>query len=262
MTFNPLTSYEIVGLVLTAGTAVLTYLKSSDDSKAQNAAMASVIGVVLAMVLGVRFDSVPKMQESLAQADVIRRDPIRRQLLERAAAVGSSPVLSNPLAALVLNARMKNLREQFDQIAVSRFNVNEAEMPLFNIQMIRSAKKTINATNFIGQSRWWTEPWGDRYEQANEDAVKAGVKVSRIFVFSSAGDLPLAKEIMVRESNSGITVRYALLSDLPPFTGDVIVIDNALVGEDMIAPGKGGKRSYLFSQRLRSPACWAHSSDD
>jgi hypothetical protein len=119
-------------------------------------------------------------------------------------------------------------------------------MPLFNLQMIKSAKKTIQTTNFIGLSKWWEEPWGDRYEQANEDSADSGVDVTRIFVFSSKDDLPQAKNIMTREANHRIHVRYAFLSDLPPFTGDVIVVDGLLVGEHHLAPGKGVSEA-LFS---------------
>jgi hypothetical protein len=246
VTFNPLTSYEIIGLLLTSGAAVLTYLRSSGDAKTQNAAMASVIGAVLTLVLGLRFDTIPKMQEQLVQADVIRKDPVRRQLLEHAATLGPSIIPANPLAVLVLNARMDNLQEQFDQIAVERFIVNEAEMPLFNIRMIQSAKKTIETTNFIGLSKWWTEPWGERYEEANERVAGTGVSVTRIFIFSSRDDMPLARDIMLRELTHRIHVRYALLTDLPPFTGDVIVIDGQLVGQHHITPGKGVSEA-LFS---------------
>lgn len=246
MNFNPLTSYEIIGIVITTITAVLTYLKSSDDLKTQNVAMASIIGAALTILLGLRFDTIPQMQERMARADVIRRDPIRKELLERAAALGPAITPTNALAVLALNERMQNLRDQFDQIAVGRFVVNEAEMPLFNLQMIETAKKTIKTTNFIGLSKWWEQPWGERYEQANEVAARKGVSITRIFIFSSQNDMPQARTIMVREQTHGIHVRYALLSDIPPFTGDVIMLDDLLVGEHHIVPGKGISEA-LFS---------------
>lgn len=239
MTFNPLTIYEIVGILVTAVTAVLTYLKSGEDAKTLNAAMASVLGAVLTMVLGLRFNVIPNMQGQLGQAEVIRRDPARTALLKHAAALRPASISANPLAVKNLADRLHELQDQFNEMAEGRLVVSEAEMPLFTLQMIPSSKKTIEATNFIGLSKWWEDPWGDKYEQENEDAANRKVTVTRVFIFTKQSDMSQARDIMIRELNHGIHVRYALISDLPPFSGDVLVVDGLVAGEHRIVPGKG-----------------------
>jgi len=243
---NFLTSYEVIGVIVTSATALFTYLRSSNDAKNQNTAIASVIGVIFTLSMGLRFDVIPKVQSQMIQAEAIRRDPFRRKLLERVASLGSSVTPANPLMSLVLKGRMDSLRENFDQMASGRFTVDSAEMPLFRLQMIESAKKSIGTTNYIGLSKWWEEPSGDKYELANETAARRGVAVTRIFLFSNQQDLVPAKGIMVRENVNRIRVRYAFLSDLPPFTGDIIVIDGALAGEHRFIPLKGLSEA-LFS---------------
>ena len=42
---------------------------------------------------------------------------------------------------------------------------------------------------------------------------------------------------MNRERRAGISVRYAMMRDLPDFTGDVVSIDDLLAGEHHITPG-------------------------
>lgn len=249
MTFNPLTSYEIIGIILTAITAVFAYLKSGEDAKTLNAVMASVVGAVLAIVLGLRFDVIPSMQAQLAQAEVIRKDPARAALLQRAAGLDHSKLSSNPLVAMTLAGRMQKLEDQFNEMANGRLIVSEEEMPLFTLQMITSANRTIEATNFIGLSKWWEKPWGDRYENENEEAAGRKVTVTRIFIFANQSDMPQARQIMIRELKHGVNVRYALLSDIPPFSGDVLVIDGTIAGEHRIVPGKGVNEAFFSLNR-------------
>lgn len=239
MNFNPLTSYELIGIIITALTAVITYLKSRDDVKAQNVALASVIGVALTLVLGMRFDAIPKLQAQLTEADILRRNPARRALLERAVGSGHLTLPGNSLVAFTLKQRMDSLRQQFHDISSGRFSVSEVEMPIVIIQMIQSAKKNIEATNYVGTSLWWKQAWGEQYEEANEALAKRGVDVTRVFIFDGADDMKAANPIMLREAQNGIHVRYANLSDLPPFTGDVVVVDGVLEGQEQIVPGKG-----------------------
>jgi hypothetical protein len=91
--------------------------------------------------------------------------------------------------------------------------------------LIRSATRSIDTTNFIGLSKWWEQPWGERYETANKQAAANGVKISRTFIFKTDNDIGLAENITTRAVTKGIIVRYALLKDLLPLTGDVVSID-------------------------------------
>ena len=234
-----LTSYELIGLIITAATAVITFLKSSDDLKEQNAAMAAVIGIALTVVLGMRFDTIPKLQGQLSGADVIRKNTTRHKLLESAVASGYLTVDDNEFVALPLKDRLNSLQQQFEQIAAGRFSVSESEMPVFNVRMIESARKSVEATNYIGLSRWWEQAWGEQYERANEAAIKRGITITRVFIFAGGNEMSVAKTIMTLEANSGIHVRYALQADLPPFTGDVVLVDGTLEGQHQIVPGKG-----------------------
>jgi hypothetical protein len=244
--FTPLTLYEIIGIIVTASTAIVAYLTSREDAKGRNTAIASVIGVIFTIATGIRFDMLPKLQASLEPGETIRNDRRRSDLLQKVARVNAAQAPINPLMTMVLKIRLESLQEQFDAMAQGRFIVDEAEMPVFNMEMIRTAKREIRTTNFIGISRWWEQPWGERYELANEAAAERKVRITRTFIFSKAEDVPIAAAIMTRQAKKGIAVRYALLRELQPLTGDVIAIDGVLVGEHRIIPGRGLSEA-LFS---------------
>src|ERR1700680_4234429 len=204
---SPLTVYEIVGILATAVTAIITYLRSQGDSRDQNAAIASVIGVILTIAIAVRFDIFPKAQSALQAADAIRVDQRRKDLLEKVANAGEATRPGNSLMGMVLQTRLNSLKEQFDLMANGRFIVDEAEMPVFNLEMVRSARRSIRTTNYIGLSKWWEDPWGEQYEVVNEQAVKRGVRVSRTFIFAKPEDIKIAEGVMSREFKNGMKVR-------------------------------------------------------
>ena len=168
--------YEIIGIVITVVTALVTYLKSRPEAKDRNATLASVLGVMLTILLGVRFEVLPKVQGGLVEADSIRADQSRRNLFEKVAKSNASNHGVNPLIDKVLKARMANLQQQFDIMASGQFIVNEAEMPTFLIEMANEARHSIDTTNYIGLSRWWEQAWGSKYEDANERASRTWSK--------------------------------------------------------------------------------------
>jgi len=70
---NIITIYEIVGLCLTVLSTIAAYVKSGADAKKQNAALVSLIGVMFTMLVAMRFDTLPKIENTLEWRRSYRR---------------------------------------------------------------------------------------------------------------------------------------------------------------------------------------------
>ena len=80
--FNVLTIYELVGLFATIISAVVIYLRSSTDKRRQNAAFVSILGVVLTLMISIRYDLLPQIQGDLSEMRLIDDNPELRDTIE------------------------------------------------------------------------------------------------------------------------------------------------------------------------------------
>jgi hypothetical protein len=133
--------------------------------------------------------------------------------------------------------------------------VDQAGLPQFLIDMIRSAKTQIVATSYAQSASWWDQPWGKRYESENAEAAKRGVKVTRTFLFANESELDAIRPLLSKEVDAGITVKYAFVGNLhTQLVSGLVVIDNGLAGELHLTPAKGVKEAEFYTRRMISKA--------
>ena len=242
---NLLTIYEIIGAAATLLTAVFTYLRSPDDVKKLNATFVAVLGLIFTMLMSLRFDVLPKISHQYSLAGELAATPRLEQLLhETAEAVRIADKSEEPLMKYILDTRLNSLQRHTDAVRQGRFVVDEDEMPGFALEMVQSAKQSILATSYVQFNAWWDTPWGRRYEELNVDALKRGVTITRIFIFSSKADFESARKHLETQSKAGIDVRFAMANELGiQITSDMVVVDNRLAGELRLTPEKGMKEA-------------------
>jgi len=241
--------YEAVGLALTILTALVAYVRSSADSKRQNAAFVSILGVVLTLIVSIRFDLLPKLEADLMVSDTLTKDPPLLDVVKRLSEVRAKGNPPHQLMSYILDARIKAIERQFDEMSHGRFVVDEAEMPTFALAMLRTANKKITATSYVNVLKWWETPWGQQYEQLNEEKVKKeGVDITRVFIFSKTDDFRATQPLLLQESKAGVHVKYAYTDNLNyQITSDMIVIDTNLAGELRLTPDKGITEATFFT---------------
>jgi hypothetical protein len=247
-----LTIYEVGGALVTLALAVLIYLRSSDDAKKTNVAFVTVLGLIFTMLLSLRFDVLPKMSHQYSLAGELAATPRLEQLLhETSEAVRIADSSNEPLMKYILDLRLNALQRHTDAVRQGRFVVAENEMPEFALAMIQSAKTSILATSYVQFNQWWDTPWGKRYEELNAEAIKRGVKITRVFIFSNKSDFETAKPHLDTQSKAGIDVRFVMSRDLGvQITSDMVVVDNRLAGELVLTPEKGMKEAEFRTRSV------------
>ena len=124
-------------------------------------------------------------------------------------------------------------------------------MPEFALEMIKSSKQSILATSYVQFNQWWDTPWGRRYEELNAEAIKRGVKITRIFIFSNKADYEVAKPHLDAQKKAGIDVRYVMSNQLETkVTSDMVIIDGRLAGELVLTPEKGMKQAEFRTRAV------------
>lgn len=248
---NVLTLYEMFGAVVTAASALIAYARADETQKKQQAAIVSSFGLTLTMLLSIRYDLLPKMDDHLALAEAISKDSELTQVMQRVSeAQAFSYARSEPLMGYIEQQRIRGLETTFDDMAQGRFEVDESEMPDFALEMVKSAQKSIFATSYVQFKQWWDLPWGKKYEALNREAIRdRKVQITRVFIFSKKEDFQNALPHLKAQLQDGIKVQYAYVDDLATkLTSDMVVVDDRLAGELRLTPEKGMKDAVFYTK--------------
>lgn len=246
-----LTIYEIAGLSITVLLAVLAYLRSDGDVRQQNTTLVSLIGTIFTMLMSLRFGVLPDLERHMAFAKEIQDTPRARQLAtEIATAIGIANATRVPLMRDVLQARLDTLHGELSQVSKGAFLVPIEEIPDFAIRLINGSKATVVATSYVRAAEWWNTAWGRRYEDLNYQAHRRGVRITRIFIFSSQEELAAARTHLDRQRTNGVEVLTIMKTDMAaPVTSDMIIIDDQLAGELVLTPDKGIQRAVFMTEQ-------------
>jgi hypothetical protein len=244
---GPFTIAEILGAALTGVLVIWTYRTSAAEVKNQSVAFVAASCVVLTLLLSLRFQLLPMIQDDL-QLEALRETSKETdqlfQILSRAPNDNT-----HPLMAYILQIRLNSINDYFDDLGHGRFVVDQAGLPQFLLDMVKSAKKQIVATSYAQPASWWDQPWGKLYESENEEAVKRGVKVTRTFLFANEAELNAIRPLLSKEVNAGIKVKYAFVANLhADLVNGLVVIDDSLAGELHLTPTKGVKEAVFYTR--------------
>jgi hypothetical protein len=246
---GPFTVVEIVGALAIVCLILFAILRSDASERRGNAVFAGLTGVILTILLSIRFYLLPTMEEDLRLQNLGRGNADAIQLFDM---LSRAPVrVKHPLMDYILRMRLSSLDEYYDRAIQGRFMVDQGELPIFLLAMIRSATKSIAATSYAQPASWWDQPWGKVYERENEEAVKRHVSVVRTFIFANEAELNSIRPLLGQEVTAGIAVRYAFVTNLHGnLVNGLVCIDDGLAGELHLTPEKGIKEAEFFTRPI------------
>jgi hypothetical protein len=98
----------------------------------------------------------------------------------------------------------------------------------FGITGIKSVQKTLNAVQYANPAYWRTK-FGEKYSQLNEEAVKRGVKVTRLWI-QGRETLENFRDVITSQESMGIQVLLAESQDIPrDLREDFAIVDSKML---------------------------------
>jgi len=117
-------------------------------------------------------------------------------------------------------------------------------------RVINTAKTRIDATSYVTPSDWWAGPEGQSYMLANKRLASNGVKIRRIFIVPSKGDISDVQEYLNCNSAAGMEVLIVEARDIEGRArGDVVVIDEGKIAGRMTLNAELEVTGLTFSSR-------------
>lgn len=244
---GPFTLAEIMGAIVTCVLVTLTYRWSEAQVRNHRSVFVATTCVVLTLLLSIRYQLLPVIQQDLELKALAENSSDANQLFQMLAKAPTGN--ERPFMAYIVQSRMQSLNEYFDGLAKGRFSVRPEDLSQFLIPMLQSARNEIVATSYAEPASWWREPWGKSYEGENEAAIKRGVKVTRVFLFTSQQDLDAIRPLLLQEVNAGIKVKYAFVGNVPTdLVNGMVVIDDNLAGKLLLTPQRTVDEADFFTQ--------------
>ena len=245
--------YEIIGLAVTLLGALAAYFRSDFEHRKTNALLVSVLGIVLTLLIGLRFESLPRLFELHTMSDQIKQHERLEEVVKKLhRAMTTVEDSRHKSLQELLFVRFDRLENYLGEIANGRFIVDEKDVLSFAMKLIDNATKSFTATSYVRIDRWWDTPRGREYEERNLTAVEnRGVRVERIFIFDSETDYDSAVSWMENQREGGIHVATVMSSDLGPGpVKDLVVIDDQIAGELELTP-EGFTRAEFFINQAK-----------
>ena len=238
---NIINLYEIVGIIITFVSAVFVYRNSKEEHKKQQTIITSTLGLILTLLVSLRFDNMPNIDKNFKQLEYINQYEDSKRFVDIInESYDKATEIDHNFLDFYMSAQLKIFERNFDNVASGQFIVYPSELSKYANQMLDFADKSIYATSYVRPDKWWETEWGKIYLQKNYDKVKEGVIIERTFIFSTQKEFDEYEYFLEQQANNGITVRYVLAKDLSSFvTSDMIVIDdNEIAGDLTLTPEK------------------------
>jgi len=118
------------------------------------------------------------------------------------------------------------------------YNTNDLEElgEMYNdvIQIFNTStnKSQIRATSYVNIEQWWTNEFGKKYSEANQEAIDKGVELTRIWIFETKDDFKKTKnELNIQKNELGVKTFYVYEKDIQELNEskiDVILVDDKI----------------------------------
>ena len=217
----------------------------------QRGVIISISLTILASILFLRFESDRLIEPIKAAAKALKEEKISNTLIAYHNAKEGLSVKDNNVMEKALNLRFKDFKKAITNLErTGVLEVSLDDLEVIALDVISSAKNSIKATSYVDSSQWWRKPWGKRYFRLNEEKIKNGVVINRIFIFENEAAKKRDIELLICSSLIDVKVHVLLLSNLSrPLGEDVIIIidDNILAGQLVLGTSKIMKASNFSS---------------
>ncbi|UGX89847.1 hypothetical protein G6321_00002645 (plasmid) [Bradyrhizobium barranii subsp. barranii] len=179
----------------------------------------------------------------LSESAVIKfaQNPLSKRFLQISDRYDEIGKLKNETLTKIADSAVQNLRTTFDQLAQGTYVVNAEELPTYLLPMIKNARHSFHATQYVFPEKFWGQYWANKYFDENIKAVKERkVDLLRIFIMAPADGPQQAKvidDLIQKHIQNGISLR---LIDREQYLKshnnndddlqDVLIVDDQLSG--------------------------------
>lgn len=243
---------DLIGLVIGFITAIVDYVESKKLKDAFiHGVMVGGVCFCATALLQIRYQDTPRLEELLGYSKSMRPEDDALKLLksfsQATERVNSSD--SQPLKRS-FQYFTTPLRERFENYANGQFKVRPAEMSEYGPELIKSAQQEIWATSAVNPDRWWDTDWGKLYLNENYEAVKRGVKITRVFIVRDESEAKRILPLVQAQAGKKIGACYVIDK---AFEQDLLVIDGKFAGELRLR-GEGFQEAEFYVNEAKAKA--------
>lgn len=155
--------------------------------------------------------------------------------------------LNNETITKIADSSLQSLRVTFEQLSNGTYTIDADELPTYLLPIIRGAKKSFHATQYVFPEKFWGQYWAPKYFDENVSAVhQRHVELQRIFIIDPAdgpSQRQMLDDLIKKHLDNGISIRIIesqqyLKSHSDDDLRDLLIVDHQLSG--ILVLNKGG----------------------
>ena len=240
-------SFTIVGTVTSTLIGVLFHVAAGSDPD-----VSFLVGLVFA-ILTFQIDLVERFKRrdsdehtALTRYDKVwRASPFSHELtviIDHCHDIGIT-ARSESMLLSYAQQKLGDVSEELCKIAGGRIELDYWNSDLLIAAVLDAKFEILAVSPQVVNEGWWNSREGTVYMDAHVQALKKGVRITRVFLFDDAECLN--SEIMSRQANAGIEVLHANGSSLPSeLKGAFVIFDDRLIQRTIVS---GDQQGNLFS---------------
>jgi hypothetical protein len=154
---------------------------------------------------------------------------------------------NNETISKIADASLQTLRSTFEQLSHGTYTVDADELPTYLLPMVRGAKKSYYATQYVFPEKFWGQYWAQKYFDENVAAIQERrIDLVRVFLIDPS-DGPtqraLLDNLIKRHLEKSIPIRLIetkeyLKTHTDEDLRDILIVDGQLSG--ILLLNKGG----------------------
>jgi len=228
---------------------VISYLLvhfSNSNGEFQRGVIITITLVILVNILFLRHEAGKLVEPIKAAASALNQEKISATLIAYRKANDILAENENDVMNKALELRFKHFEKALSGLTrTGVLEVDLRDLDIIALSIVKSATRSIKATSYVDSSQWWKNPWGKKYFRLNEQKIRDGVTIDRIFIFENKEAQQKDADLLICSSEIGVNVHVLLLSNMSKaFAEDVIIIDDYAVGGQLVfGPTKEMKAS-------------------
>ncbi len=242
----------VIGLTISTAIGLAIYLfekKRGFNQERAAGVLCGLMGVIIsgllaheAQVQQALSDAVPQIKSQALRLIVSDIESLDKELEVWVAENRAHDLIFEPVRQ-ALSRRMADARAGRVVLESKAGTINLAAA------LVASAKSRVWATSYINPTEWWSTSAGDEYEEAGVPEI-VNVDFQRVFICESQAEVDKLAEVMQRQADSGVLVRYVMASDLDlNLRRDILVIDDGVSAEIVLNQGRRFREGHFFLSR-------------
>lgn len=235
----------IVGFILSVviGIAMAVYQKTIEVG-----ILVAVLLAILTVQISIFLEQKTTQRELAFDQSVYRNPPVFDAVSALANSIYFIRQKGWTLLARHMESYVSKMRHISEQASTGRLEELSEEIRQIWLKDILTAAgngQVFSATSYVNICTWWRTEAGQRYYDANVDAIARGVKVRRVFITSERAKDAIKQEVL-RQSQNGVQVRVAFEGSLPAeHQANYSVLERSIATWSSLTPTAGSSEGHV-----------------